>query len=254
MPDAAPLGAAHGGTETASTEGADNMRTATLAAGLTLLAIVQAASAADTDIAVDKEKKTISIPCKIAPRKIDDPSYKGEIYPIEVIACWPFDPDPAKRGQKAHETVVVFDRNLKPSAVQKAVEGLGLKPGKPAYGEVLKAEGPEVKVYLELPGPDGTSQRVAIEKTLVDKKTNKPMPMLKWYFTGSDRKKPNPEKDEMVFGADLTGTLIALFPVTNDTVFQTNLTMKEEPILKLETNKNLLPKEGTPVKLIIEVK
>ena len=48
-------------------------------------------------------------------------------------------------------------------------------------------------------------------------------------------------------------TLISIFPVTNQTVFQTNLTMKDEPYLKLETDKNLLPKEGTPVKLIIEV-
>jgi hypothetical protein len=229
------------------------MRCATLALAVFALPLLSA-FAADTDIVIDKDKKTVAIPCKIAPRKIDDPSYKGEIYPIEVIACWPYDKDPAKRGQKAHETVVVIDRGLKPSAVHKALEQLGLKAGKPAYGEVLKAEGPEVKVYLEIPGADGSSQRLAIEKTLVDKKTNKPMPVLKWHFTGSDMKKPNPEKNEVVFGADLTGTLIALFPVTNDTVVQTNLTMKDEPILKLETNKSVLPAEGTPVRLIIEVK
>jgi hypothetical protein len=29
--------------------------------------------------------------------------------------------------------------------------------------------------------------------------------------------------------------------------------MAEEKFLKLETDKNLLPKEGTPVKLVIEV-
>jgi hypothetical protein len=28
--------------------------------------------------------------------------------------------------------------------------------------------------------------------------------------------------------------------------------MKDEPLVKLETDKKLLPKEGTPVKLIIE--
>jgi hypothetical protein len=42
--------------------------------------------------------------------------------------------------------------------------------------------------------------------------------------------------------------------VTDDTVFQTNLTMKDEGVLKLETSKTALPKEGTPVKLIIEVR
>ena len=57
----------------------------------------------------------------------------------------------------------------------------------------------------------------------------------------------------MVYGADLTGTLISIFPVTNQTVFQTDLTMKEEKFLKLETKADLLPKVGTPVKLVIEV-
>jgi hypothetical protein len=64
---------------------------------------------------------------------------------------------------------------------------------------------------------------------------------------------PDPNKEERVYGADLTGTLIAIFPVTNETVFQTNLTMKEEKYLKLETNTKVLPKEGTPVKLVIVV-
>ncbi len=66
-------------------------------------------------------------------------------------------------------------------------------------------------------------------------------------------KQPDLTKPEKFYGADLSGTLIAIFPVTNETVFQTNLTMKEEKYLKLETNPQVLPKEGTPVKLVIEV-
>ena len=76
---------------------------------------------------------------------------------------------------------------------------------------------------------------------------------IKWRFTGSIMSKPDPSKPEMVYGADLTGTLVSIFPVTNRTVFQTNLTMKEEKYLKLETNTKVLPKEGTSVKLVIEV-
>ena len=56
--------------------------------------------------------------------------------------------------------------------------------------------------------------------------------------------KPDPNKNEEVYGADMSGTLIAIFPVTNSTVFQTNFTMKEEKYVKLETDKKLLPKEG----------
>ena len=54
--------------------------------------------------------------------------------------------------------------------------------------------------------------------------------------------------------ADLSGTLITVFPVTNETVFQSSLTMADEPSLKLETNKTLLPPEGSDVSLIVRIK
>jgi hypothetical protein len=198
-------------------------------------------------VTVDKEKRTVTIDCKIAPRKMEDPKFQGIIYPIEVIACWPY-PD----GQKAHETVVTIEAN--PSLVHKGLEELGLKPGKPVMGESPEPpQGPEVNVYLEIPGADGKPRLVPIEKTLVGEKSGKPMPKVKWRFTGSVMSKPAADKEEKVYGADLTGTLISIFPVTDQTVLQTSLTMKEEKYLKLETDKKLLPKEGTPVKLVIEV-
>ena len=40
----------------------------------------------------------LKIDAKIAPRKLE---HLKEIYPIEVIACWPH-----PKGKKAHETVV----------------------------------------------------------------------------------------------------------------------------------------------------
>jgi hypothetical protein len=200
----------------------------------------RAANAADAEpvVTVDKEKKTITVPAKIAPRKIEK---YDQIYPIEVVACAGF----KEGGEKAHETVVTID--VKPSEVHKALEGLGLKPGKPAFGEDSAAEGPELKVSLELPN----GRIVPIEKTLVDKKTGKAMPPLKWHFTGSAMKQLDPNKPEQTYGADVTRTLIGIFPVTNFTVIQSNLTMKDEPVVKMETNKNLLPPEGTAVKLII---
>jgi hypothetical protein len=196
-------------------------------------------------IVVDKDKRTITIDARIAPRKL---AYLDQIYPIEVIACWSHE----KKGQKAHETVVTIDA-VKPSDVHKALESLGLKPGTPVKDETSEPKGPEVNLFLEVPGPDGQPKKVPIERTLIDPKTNKQMPKVKWRFTGSIMSKPNADKDETVYGADLTGTLISIFPVTNETVFQTNLTMKQEKYLKLETDKNLLPKEGEKVKLIIEV-
>ena len=119
---------------------------------------------------------TITIDAKIAPRKIDDPRYK-EIYPIEVVACWAF-----PKGQKAHETVVTIE--AKPSDVHKGLVELGLKPGNPVLGEkeVARAGGENLP---GIPTDDGETKNVPIEKTLVDQKTNKPMPPVKWRFTGT---------------------------------------------------------------------
>jgi hypothetical protein len=216
-------------------------------AGLLLLSA--SARAADPEppagVKVDKAKRTVTIDAKVAPRQL---AYlKGEIYPIEVIACWPH-----PRGKKAHETIVTIE--AKPSEVHKALESLGLKPGKPVMGESKDVpQGPEVNVYIEVPREGGKARRVPVERTLLDPKTGRPMPKVKWRFTGSVMSQADPSKPEKTYGADLTGTLIAIFPVTNETVLQTNLTMKEEKYLKLETDKKILPKEGAPVKLVIEV-
>ncbi len=196
-------------------------------------------------VVIDKEKKTVTVACAIAPRKLPNLT---EIYPIEVIACYP-----APQGQKAHETVVTF-KDVKPSDVHRALELLGLKPGKPARGEDQKAEGPELKLYLEFTGADGKARRVDAARTMVFRDSGKPIPDLKWHFTGSVLKQPDPEKDDRVYAADLTGTLITLLPVTDETVIQSHLTLKDETVFKLETDKKLLPKEGAPAKLIIEVK
>jgi hypothetical protein len=188
-------------------------------------------------IVIDKEKRTITVPAKVAPRKIDDPRYK-EIYPIEVIATFPF-----PRGKKSHETVVTVE--AKPSEVHKALESFGLKPGKPARTLTDVQTGPQVKIGIAI----GKARPVPVERFLVDNKTGKPMPAVKWLFTGSLMLRPNPDKPE-VYGADETGTLVAIFPVTAETVFQSSLSLADEKYVKLETN-DKLPKIGTPVNLVI---
>ena len=198
--------------------------------------------AKERTITVDRARRTITVPAKIAPRKIDDPAYK-EIYPIEVIATYPF-----PRGKKAHETVVTIE--AKPSEVHKALVDLGLKPGAPAATDKDVAKGPFVKIFIEVPAGGKATKRIPIEKARVDRETNLPMPKVRWVFTGSVLVKP-PGGEGKVYGADLNGTLIAVFPVTSETVFQSTLTGKDEKYVKLETNKKELPAEGTPVKLVI---
>lgn len=196
-------------------------------------------------LTVDRGRKAVIVPCQIAPRKLPN---LNEIYPLEVVATFP-----APRGQKAHETIVSFT-DIRPSEIHKALESLGLKPGKPSRGEGAAASGPEVRLLLEFTGADGKVQTLPIEKLMADRRNGSTLPAVRWIFTGSALKQPDPEKDDKVYGADLTGTLITLFPVTDDAVFQTNLTMREEGQFKLEVVKDLLPREGTPVKMIIEMK
>lgn len=204
-------------------------------------------------VTVDTSKKLLIVDAKVAPRKLEH--LKGEQYPIELIASWPH-----PRGKKAHETVLTTE--VEPSAVHKGLEQLGLKPGKPAKGGAPKdgdpdpkAEGPVVNVYIEVPDGAGGSKRLTLDKVLMDPKTKKPPPKMTFVFTGSALTAPDPNKpDDTKYGADLTGSLICLFPVTNEVVLQTAWTMKEEKFLKLDVRPDVLPKEGTPVKLVIEVK
>lgn len=204
-------------------------------------------------VTVDAAKKTVSIDAKVAPRKLEH--LKGEVYPIELIASWPH-----PKGKKAHETVVTVD--VDPSEVHKGLEKIGLKPGKPAKGSAPKegdpdpkAVGPEVNVYIEVPDGAGGTKRLTMDKILMDPKTKKPAPKMTFVFTGSALTAADPNKpDDKKYGADLTGSLICLFPVTDEVVLQTAWTMKEEKFLKLEVRPDVLPKEGAAVKLVIEAK
>lgn len=186
-------------------------------------------------VTADAAKKEVRVPCKIAPRKLPN---LPEIYPIEVIAT-----APAPKGQKAHETLVTFE--VAPSEVHKALESIGLKPGKPVRGDG-QVSGAGLEILLDLPAVGGRpAGQVRVESLLAEKKTGRPLAPLLWHFTGSALK-------EGKFGADLSGTLISLYPVTDETVMQSALTMKEEGMIKMDTAKQLLPPEGTAVTLILK--
>ena len=199
-------------------------------------------------IEVDKDKKTVTIDAKIAPRKLPN---LAEIYPLEVVATCAHDAKP--KGEKSHETVVTFEAT--PSEVHKALESLGLKAGKPADVQTDKpGEGPELNVYLDFSKDDGPKKRVLITQLLIDRKTGQALPTsVQFRFPGSIMEPPSPTDPTLVYAADRSGTLIAVVPLTNKTVLQSTLTMKEEKFVKGDTDVKQLPKEGTPVKLILEV-
>jgi len=198
-------------------------------------------------IVVDKDAKTVTIDVLMAPRVVL--KEKKEPYPLEVIATWPH-----PKGKKAHETIVNFSEAVKPSDVQKALESLGLAAGMPVKGEG-EPKGPAVNVYFLIPDSTGLERKVTLDRAMVDSKNGKPFPKnIEWRFTGSAKVQPDPSKSGKIFGADFSGTLMTIFPVTDETVFQTELTLKQEGIMKLEVNTKVMPKEGTRVKLVVEVK
>jgi hypothetical protein len=210
---------------------------------LVLVALAAPLFAADPPgVSVDKKARTVTIDCQVAPRKLPK---LDQVYPVEVVATFP-----APKGQKAHETIINY--SAKPSDVHKALVSLGLKPGKAVQGKAGKPTGAEVSVFLELPGEGGKAKRVPIEEALVNKTDGKSLPKLSWVFTGSVMSNPDPEKDDLVYGADLTGTLITLFPVTAETVLQSTTPLQES--LKVETNAKVLPKVGTAIKLVIQAR
>jgi outer membrane protein assembly factor BamB len=194
-------------------------------------------------ISIDRRRRRIDLPALVAPRKL--PSLK-DIYPLEVVCTWP---TPA--GQKAHETVVITE--VKPSDVQRGLEALGLKAGQPSHGQA-EPVGPEVRLFLVLTGPSGRERAIPLEKAIVDLRTGKPLPDLIWRFTGSATRQTDSANPDRAYGADLAGTFITIYPVTDETVIQGNLTMEDQSVLKLELNRNIVPEENTPVKLRIEVK
>src|SRR5262245_44927467 len=157
------------------------------------LSLALSAHAAD-GITVDKDKKTVTVDAKIAPRKLDDPKFEGKIYPIEVIACWAY-----PKGQKSHETVVTIEVN--PGDVHKALESIGLKPGKVADVQADKpSEGPELIVSIEFSKDGAAPRKLPIGQLLLDIKTGKPLGKgVKFRFTGSEMIQPDPTKPEKAY-------------------------------------------------------
>ncbi len=193
-------------------------------------------------VIVDKVHRYIDIPALVAPRKL--PTLK-DIYPLEVVATYP-----TPQGQKAHETVVITE--VLPSELHKALVGLGATAGVPIKGDG-EPTGSLVAVSLVIPGLSGKDRVIPIEKCIIDQRTGKPLPPLHWRFTGSAYRQLDPDKPEKAYGADIAGTFVTIYPVTDETVIQSDLPNEAQSSLKLEMNRNIIPEENAPLRLRIEV-
>ena len=84
-------------------------------------------------------------------------------------------------------------------------------------------KGPAVNIYFLIADSTGLPKKVPLDKAMIDPNNGKPFPKnVEWRFTGSAPVQPDPMKNDTMYGADWTGTFIAIFPVTKETVLQTS--------------------------------
>ena len=127
------------------------------------------------------------------------------------------------------------------------IKKLGVKPGKPA-SEDKPAEGGKLKMSVEWKDGD-KARKEPIESFILDEETKKPMENVQWIFQGS-KEGFVPELEGMGLMVLTTKNLVGLYQgdptplITNPTSLMTGHRYK--------VNKAILPKEGTPVKIVTE--
>jgi hypothetical protein len=93
----------------------------------------------------------------------------------------------------------------KPSAVHRALEFIGLKPGRPVNANAMQfwSKGERVFVSLTRAAGDPPEKAVRMESLLHDTRTGKPLAETGFAFTGSVQVPPEKARDGNRYGADL---------------------------------------------------
>jgi hypothetical protein len=151
------------------------------------------------------------------------------------------------KGGKAYESV--FEAAVDPLALHAGLVKLGVAPGKPARTEgdrKLPPEGGRLRILVEWKDGD-KARREPISAFALDVATGRPMEPPGWIFTGSKKGFiPDLERQDLLVLA--AKNLVALHH-SDPTVLATN---PSEPKDGYKVNKELLPREGTPVKIVFE--
>jgi hypothetical protein len=202
---------------------------------LGVLVLASAGAVQDLEgLKVDEKAAQVSFGAKACKTDIH-PQLKGA---IEYLITMP-------RG-KSYESC--FEAGpIDPLKLHEALQKIGLKPGHPA-NEAKTAEGDKLKISIEW--KDGDKSRTEpIESFVVDEETKKPMQKVQWLYSGS-KQGYVPEKDAMDLMVVSSRNLLGLYQGD-----PTPLIVNPEPLMvghRYKANRQLLPKEGTPVRIIIE--
>jgi len=136
---------------------------------------------------------------------------------------------------------------IDPIKLHEALQKIGLKPGHPA-NEAKTAEGDKIKISVEW--KDGEKTRTEpIDSFVLDEETKKPLEKVQWIYAGS-KEGYVPELDAMALMVVSSKNLMGLYQGD-----PTPLIANPVPLMtghRYKVNKELLPKEGTPVKIILE--
>lgn len=154
------------------------------------------------------------------------------------------------KGGKAYESL--FEAGVDPLALREALQKVGIEPGKPAYedddGKAHPPTGGKLAIRVEW--KDGDKARSEpLEAFITDTTTGKAMAPVQWLFTGS-KKGFVPALERPDFMVLNTNNLVALHH-GDGTVLVTNPVASTSGN-RYKTNKDLLPKEGTPVRIVMQ--
>lgn len=200
-----------------------------------LLACLLLAAQAKPEL--DEKAGTLSFPAVAA--KLDvHPQLKGAIEYIVV-----------NKAGKAYESL--FEADVDAKALFEGLRKLGVAPGRPAReeeGKTLPPEGGRVRIWVEW--KDGErARRERVESFVLDGETGTSMAPGAWLFTGSKQGfVPDLERQDLLVLA--TKNLVALHQV-DPTVLLTHPVAPKSGD-RYKANKDVVPKEGTPVRLVFE--
>ncbi|HVE40455.1 MAG TPA: YdjY domain-containing protein [Planctomycetota bacterium] len=183
---------------------------------------------------IDEKAGRVSFGAKTC--KLDQhPQLKGA---IEYLITMPR----GKSYESCFETGV-----LDPLKLHEALQKIGLKPGHSA-NEAKTAEGDKLKISVEWKDGDKTRTE-PIESFVLDEETKKPMANVKWIYAGS-KEGYVPEIDAMALMVVSSKNILGLYQGD-----PTPLIANPAAIIvghRYKANKELLPKDGTPVLITIE--
>jgi len=153
-----------------------------------------------------------------------------------------------QNGGQEHETVL--RTAAKPSDIHFGLLMLGLKPGEPAHysqatNQWFPPTGPPLHITCEWT-ENGVKKSMPATRLMRSTKDKKPMPPMTWVFDGS-RVMPDGS-----YAADLTGYVVSIVNFDLTMIDVPKLASNANETLEWELNKDVAPKRGTPVTMIIE--